>query len=71
MTLNNGLKKNQGNQVKNYFTNYAAEYYNDNYSYESRDCYSYSHIVRKNHILQMVGEECGRSEEHTSELQSH
>ena len=46
--------------VRNYFSTYAEEYYKENYDESLKNCYSYSHIVRKDHILRMFDKEGGK-----------
>ena len=53
-------KSDQDELVKNYFSTYAEEYYKENYDESLKNCYSYSHIVRKNHILRMLDREGGK-----------
>jgi len=51
---------NQEELVRNYFSTYAEEYYKENYDETLKNCYSYSHIVRKDHILRMFDKEGGK-----------
>ena len=54
------IMSDQEELVKNYFSTYAEEYYKENYDGTLKNCYSYSHIVRKNHILRMLDKEGGK-----------
>ncbi|TQD27263.1 class I SAM-dependent methyltransferase [Methanolobus vulcani] len=58
--MNSKLGPNQEKKVKNYFSNYANAYYKENYDGSLKNCYSYSHIVRKNHIMRMIDFNQGR-----------
>jgi len=50
----------QEESVQNYFSNYANIYFKENYDDDSKNCYSYSHIVRKNHIIRMFDKDGGK-----------
>lgn len=51
-----GIKynKDQDKEVEKYFSTYSNAYYKENYEEKIKNCYSYSHIVRKNHINKMI-----------------
>ncbi|MDW7775643.1 MAG: methyltransferase domain-containing protein [Methanosarcinales archaeon] len=56
----NNNEINQEKSVQNYFSNYANIYYKENYDDDSKNCYSYSHIIRKNHIIRMFDKDGGK-----------